>query len=336
MDVSGSEEHMITDGLFETARVETEWSKRQVIDELQDQVDTMPALASDNPIDIFSKATVLQLQFRRLGISRKVKTDAIDVKKTASDTDTDKALVSVTKKILDSPELAAIARHDSETARWVDSKKAGPAFANQGGFHLVPLVLKPEIDRYLDAREAERADLVDAFLEVYSLRIEETRARLGSLKWDVQYPERSEAAAAFGMTRSFMTFGYTDPAAAAQWQAEALQECRATLRLGFAEVISRLAERLTPDESGKPKVFRDSLVKNFEEFAEALSKRNLANDTELAALVQEGRRIMSGVDAGDLRNRGSLRRRVAESVAQIDKAAAALVTNRPSRAYGLE
>ncbi len=317
---------MITDGLFET-----DWSRRQVIDE---QPDTTPVLAADNPIDIFTKATVLQLQFRRLGISRKVKTDAIDVKKQDGDTEADKALVSVTKKILDSPELKAIERHDNETARWVDSQKCGPAFANQGGFHLVALSEKPRIEGYLDRRGEDRAVLVDRFLDLLSLRIDETRQRLGPLARGINYPTRREAEAAFGMTRSFMTFGYTDPEAARQWQDEALSECRATLRAGFAEVVAHLAERLEPGPDGKPKIFKDSLVRNFDEFAASFESRNLANDSDLAALVKEARRIMSGVDATDLRNRGSLRRAVAQSVAQIDKAAAALVTDKPTRFYG--
>lgn len=325
---------MRTDGLFEMAYDDAEGARFPMLE------DEIPAKAAGNANDIFSRATVLQLQFRRLGTSRKVGKDAIDVKpgpdaqKPEGERQADKDLLSISKRILEAPELKAIERHDNETARYVESKKAGPAFANQGGFHLIPLSLQPEIDRYLDERATERGELVERFLTVMDTRISETKARLGPLGRDVTYPTRAEAADAFGVTRAFMTFGYADPDAAREWQQDALSECRATLRAGFAEVVAHLAERLEPGPDGKPKTFRDSLVKNFDEFAAAFESRNLANDTDLAALVQQARRTMSGVDAADLRNRGSLRRAVAQSVAQIDKAAAALVMDKPTRFYG--
>lgn len=286
-----------------------------------------------NGLDIFSRAIVLQLQFRRLGTHRKVKADAIDVRRD-DEGKTDKRLLSITKTILEAPELKAIAQHDGETSRWVDAKKAGPAFANQGGFHLVPNALKAEIDAYLDDRLYERSSLVERFLTVLETRIAETRERLGPLGEGIQYPTRAEASQAFGVTREFMRFGYENQEAAARWQAEALGECRAALRSGFADVVSHLAERLTPDASGKPKVFRDSLVSNFDAFAKEFSVRNLADDTELAELVRRARGILAGVDATDLRKRDSLRRSVARSVAEIDRAAAALVMDKPTRLYG--
>lgn len=297
-----------------------------------DPLDSLPA--KPEALDIFSKAAVLHLQFRRLGTSRKVASEAVDVKRGDADRDADKSLLSISKRILEAPELKAIEQHDAATARYIESQKAGPAFANQGGFHLIPLASQPDIIRYLDMRERERADLVESFLTVMDSRIAETRKRLGPLGRNVSYPTRSEAEAAFGVTRSFMTFGYTDPAAAREWQQEALSECRATLRAGFADVVSRLAERLQPGSDGKPKVFRDSLVENFESFVQAFEARNLADDTELGALVAQARRVMSGVDAGELRTRASLRRVVGTAVEAIDKAAAALVTDKPTRYYG--
>lgn len=294
------------------------------------------ASAEDRPpVDVFARATVLQLQFRRLGTARKVSTDAVDVRGETDSRQTDKDLLGLTARILDSPELEAIRKHDGETARFIETRKAGPAFANQGGFHLIPNALKDEIDRWLATRTAERDTLIERFLTVFETRIEETRRRLGPVGGTVTYPTIGEARAAFGVTVRYMSFGFErDPAAAAAWRNEALTECRQALRAAFADVVSHWAERLETGPDGKTKTFRDSMVASMNDFVAGFSARNLADDGELAGLVAQARAIVSGVDASTLRKRDGLRAAVGRSMASIKAAADALLMDRPTRLYG--
>lgn len=292
--------------------------------------------AVDDVADIFTKATVLQLQFRRLGTERKVSVSEIDVRGNTEESQADKALLKVSKSILESPELKAIERHDGETARFVDARKSGPAFANQGGFHLVALAVKPAIDAWLDQRLAERGRLVDDMIAAFPTREIETRRRLGPLALGVKWPELAEVRAAFGVTVRYMSFGYTDEGAARAWRAEALTECRQALRAGFRDLVDHLAERLTPGADGKPKTFRDSLVSKFDEFVASFEGRNLANDAELAALVTEARTLMAGVSAGDLRGKEGLRSAVKTRIDQIKRDVDGLVMEVPTRRYAAD
>jgi hypothetical protein len=295
--------------------------------------DVPPVVVEGPPVDIFSKAAVLQLQFRRLGTRRKVNGSAIDIRGEGPGSSTDRDLVHVTKEILDSPELVAIAQHDGATARYIDVRKSGPAFANQGGFHLVSLALKASIDEWLDTRIAQRESLVERFMVTYETRKAETVARLGPLGAGVEYPSAEKVRAAFGVTRRYMQFGYTDPREARAWQNEALNECRAALRVAFADLVSSLAERLTPGADGTKKIFRDSLVVKFDEFVRDFSARNLADDRELARLVEQARGIMAGVDPGTLRKREGLRNAIGSSMEAIKAQLDPLMVESGQRMY---
>lgn len=291
--------------------------------------------AQADPLEIFKRASILQLQFRRYGTSRRVASAAVEIPDpTGIGRDTDKRLVHVRKRILDSPELLLIEQHDGQTARWVDTKKAGPAFVNQGGFHLISTGLQTEVEQELAERIGAREPLIERFLTTLDQRIRETSKRLGPLADGIDYKRGADAAAEFGVTYAWITLGYRDPEAARRWQAEALAECRATLREAFAKIMEHMAERLTPGADGKPRIFRDTLIENFDGFVRDFSARNLADDRELENLVRLSRQVMTGIDAERLRTQDQLRVAVGKAVDQINDVAAKLVMEKPSRYYG--
>ena len=63
----------------------------------------------------------------------------------------------------------------------------------------------------------------------------------------------------------------------------------------MAELVQHLVERLQPGADGKPKVFRDSLVRGMEEWLSDFSARNLAQDGELSSLVERARELLHPV-----------------------------------------
>lgn len=292
---------------------------------------------------MLDRAIVLQLELSRLGVRRKVNSGAIS-------TDADKELIHVSKEIIESEELQAIARFDGDLRKFIASRASGPAFLNRGGFHLLALAMVESTDDEITRRLASRADLVTRFVQVYEQRADQTRARLGSLAADVEYPSVDRVLRSFGARVRYLAFD--TPAslqgikreifdrerekAAGEW-AEALDECRGVLRAAFADLVDHLADRLTPDpESGKKRIFKDSLVRNFAEFAQTFSARNIADDQQLAALVDRAAAVMAGLDAKDLRTDDALRASVAASMREIKANADAMVIDAPTRRYSDE
>ena len=58
--------------------------------------------------NLFDRAVMLSLQIKKLGLRRKVNSGAVEV-------DADRNMISVSKKLIESPEYEAIASFDSDT-----------------------------------------------------------------------------------------------------------------------------------------------------------------------------------------------------------------------------
>lgn len=310
------------------------------------QPDQAPALAdvrtSQGAIpqqSIFARAVCVQLATSRLGTRRKVDTGDIT-------TDADRDLLHVSADILQSPELTAIKVHDRTMQEFLRNRASGPALF-KGGVHLIALALvedtDAEITRRLDAREA----LVTAFLAVYEKQRDATAAKLGGLADRVTWPTLARVRDSFAASIRYLAmdtpqtlkgikaeiFERERVKAEREW-GEAMIECRQVLRAAFADLVEHLAERLAPAESGgKPKVFRDSLIGNFDEFVKTFTARNIADDDQLADLVRQAQTVMRGVSAQDLRDQEALRAAVARSMADIKDAIDPLVAEKPTRAY---
>jgi hypothetical protein len=291
---------------------------------------------------LFQNAVILQLELSRLGVRRKVSSEAVTSAAAPE-------LLHVSKSILDSDELKAIGSAHSDMRKFVAGRASGPAFLNRGGFHLLALALVQSTDAELERRTAEIADLVERFLLVYEQRAAETRARLGSLAPGAdEYPPLDVVRRAFGVRWRYLSFETPSTLqgikreifdcerekAAAEWSA-ALDECKQVLRSAFADLVEHLADRLAADD-GKPRKFKDSLVKNFDEFAATFAARNIADDRELADLVERARGVMAGVSAKDLRTEEALRAAVARSMADLKRDIEPLIVDRPSRMYSDE
>lgn len=292
---------------------------------------------------IFARAVCVQLALSRLGTRRK-----LDPGATMNTEGTDADLLHLSAEILKSPELEAIRRHDRETSEYLRGRASGPALF-KGGVYLIALELLEATDRTLNARLAERADLVAVFVGAYSQRKTETERKLGNLADRFTWPSLGRVASSFDAQIRYLMldtpeslkgisseiFERERAKAASEW-AEALDECRQVLRSAFADLVGHLADRLAPGEDGKRKIFRDSLVRNFSEFVDTFNARNIADDAQLADLVNRARDVMAGVSASDLRDAEFLRRDVAAKMAAIKTAIDPLVTEKPSRQYNDE
>ena len=113
--------------------------------------------------------------------------------------------------------------------------------------------------------------------------------------------------------------------------AEAVELAEQTFAEELTQLVRHLAERLSGSVDGKPKVFRDTAITNLTEFFERFKCLNIGSNEALDQLVENARQVVSGVDPQDLRDRSSLRDRVARSLTQVEMSLDELMTDRPRR-----
>jgi hypothetical protein len=112
-------------------------------------------------------------------------------------------------------------------------------------------------------------------------------------------------------------------------EAVRLAEEAFTAELG--QLVSHLSERLTGQQDGKPKVFRDSAVGNLLDFFERFRQLNVGSSEQLDGLVDQAREIVRGIKPQKLRDNQSLRQHVAGELAQVQSALDELLVDRPRR-----
>ena len=99
----------------------------------------------------------------------------------------------------------------------------------------------------------------------------------------------------------------------------------------LSQLVSHLAERLTGESDGTPKVFRDSAVTNLREFFDRFQHLSIGSDEQLDRLIDQARRITDGVAPQQLRDRGDLRERVASDLQRVEASIDDWMTDRPRR-----
>lgn len=96
-------------------------------------------------------------------------------------------------------------------------------------------------------------------------------------------------------------------------------------------LISHLSERLSGDQDGKPKIFRDSVVENITEFLDRFQRLTIHSSPQLEELVARAGRVIRGVQPENLRADASLRQRTATQLSGIQSVLDGLMIDRPRR-----
>jgi hypothetical protein len=99
----------------------------------------------------------------------------------------------------------------------------------------------------------------------------------------------------------------------------------------LSRLVTHLTERLSGQEDGKPKIFRDSAVANLTEFFERFRHLNVRSSEELDNLVQQAQRVVRGVEPQQLRDDQSLRQQVATQLSSVQATLDGLLVDRPRR-----
>ncbi len=288
-------------------------------------------------ITAFERGVVLQVTVGTLGVRRKVDPSKVE-------TDADRDMIYVSKDILECDEYDAIQKSYRELKKYLE-KKALP-WTRRRSMYLVPSEIFLEVMEHITAVGTEwQTVLIPKFLTVYTRAQDEAKKRLGSLYDPKDYPAQADVRDAFYIdpqaisehvpervkTLSAVMFEQMQKRMAARME-HATEEFRLLLRQTMQELVGHLAERLNGvGETGKPKVFRNSAITHIQEFIETFDPRNVTDDHQLRALVQQTKKLLTGVDAEQLRDDEKFRASIAQNMGSVAKALDALVTEMPTR-----
>lgn len=112
---------------------------------------------------------------------------------------------------------------------------------------------------------------------------------------------------------------------------EAVQLAEEAFIAELNRLVNHLAERLSGQEDGKPKVFRDSAVENLREFFSRFQQLNVRSNGDLDQLVEQAHRILGGVEPQQLRDSAARRQEIASQLAGVQATLDGLMVDRPRR-----
>jgi hypothetical protein len=99
----------------------------------------------------------------------------------------------------------------------------------------------------------------------------------------------------------------------------------------LSKLVSHLTERLSGEEDGKPKIFRDSVVENLTEFFQRFRQLNIRSNAQLDEMVEQAQQIVRGVKPQQLRENLNVRQEVATQLSGVQSVLDGLLVDRPRR-----
>jgi hypothetical protein len=194
----------------------------------------------------------------------------------------------------------ARAWHLSQTLPWTDN-----------GSRLLPMSNFMNYKKQLGELETNYEALVDKFIVAYPSLVGAAAFQLGTLFDRNEYPDENSLKKKFKFTYSFFpvpTAGDFRIDINEEAKAEIMANCNSAYedRLNNAmgeawsrlhKCLSNMSERLTDNEDGSRKIFRDSLVENGVELVTMLKHLNITQDPKLE---QARRDLQSAIGAHDL------------------------------------
>ncbi len=286
--------------------------------------------SSDNEL---AKQTVfIKLHLGLLGNSRKVSSSRVEV-------DADKALIRVSKTLLDSPELQAIRTLDGDIRHFLYDM----CLPFEVGIHLLPLGLVETVDERLHEFKDKRGELVESFLSAYPRLCQEAAGRLRTLYNPTDYLPADEVRSRFTFSWQYVSYGVPEQLREISAQffqeerekavvamSEARTEIQQVMRASLLEMVNHLRDRQGDQPDGKPQRLRESNLQKLRDFLGTFDLRNVVDDQELKEQVQKARELLEGVSTDALRNMPLVRAWVRDGMAQVAAQMDVLVGDRVS------
>ena len=209
----------------------------------------------------------------------------------------------------------------------------------------IRLIRQDDIARFdvqLTTLRAELAEAVAQLDEHYSELQIAARERLGTLFNSADYP--ASLTGMFALDWDYPSVEPPDylkqlaPALYEQEQARVAARFDEAVRLDeeaftaeLAKLVSHLTDRLSGGEDGKPKIFRDSVIENLQEFFGRFRTLNVRSNEQLDALVAQAQRAVQGIEPQSLRDNQGLRQHLATQLTGVQASLDGLIIDRPRR-----
>lgn len=290
--------------------------------------------------EFIKRAVALRLKLARIGTRRAVDNDDVDL----GDADSDR--IRITKEILNSAELNAIRNHDLET-RAAIRVRALPSLLGSG-WYMIPVAAVDPIDEFIIERSEQRSVLVENLVNALPTLKEASKADLGHLWIEEQFPDASLVRDACKVSYRFVTFD--TPATLkgvskallerevqkAQAEAGAMRDTAvALLRTEMSKMVSVLADAFVPGPNGRKKGLKPATLDKVTKALDAFSARNIAQDGDLQALVDQARALVAGKDVKTLKAEAKDGAIIADFT-KIKASISTLVEEGPSRTIDFE
>lgn len=317
-------------------------------------------------VDLGKDTCLLAVELHLLGDTRKVRESEATVDATAGD-NPERAVVKVNKKLYDTKLYQNVTSIDGQIRAFMDASALPRTSFLARGSYRVPFVRLESVYDRLEEFARERLAAVRAFVGGYPEVVAEARTKLGGLFNPAQFPGarlRDEQLTvegdyervlwdAFGGTtveemigirpymnvtpgqvESFSKRLYDRAARDARSAAEAdVREIRDGLRVAFATIVEQLVERVRAKSADGSARFVGSNLTNVQEFIASFGAMNVAQDGQLAGLVEKAKGILSGIDQKDVSEEKTVREAITSGLAAVQVEIAALgVAPRPKRA----
>ena len=285
--------------------------------------------------NIFQKGCLVQLSISKWGGVKKIDKGKLShmVEQAGNN------WVTASKKLVDPSSLQPICKIGNAARSWL-ATICLPFPIN--GMVFIPKDLINTADEKLALFKEDFNQAVRDFIEDYHQLRETARMFLGDLFNEIDYPV--DVGAKFNFSWRFIILdvpnGNSQLLAPEVYEREkekfiqTMEEARTmaveALREEFAQMVERITERFTQDGSDKPKVFRNATVESFYEYFETFKERNIFQDQDLAAMVNQAQAILSSRSADQIRSNENMKEEIRTGMADIESAMATLF-NRPKR-----
>ena len=303
---------------------------------------TQPArtLQTVSPSDrLRTSMAAARVSFTWLGVRKSLSSSQKD--QAANHFGAESKFLSAGKKLIDTshPAFKAVTNVRSQTiAYWKEASLPFP----EPGIRLIRLDAIEEFNRKMALYQVQLEEAVRTLDQHYEELRNAARERLGELFDPADYP-----ATLVGMFAIEHDFPSVEPPQYLQHFSPEMyrQECQRVqsrfdeavqlAEQAFMEELSRLVEHLTErlsgQDDGKPKVFRDSAIANLTEFFERFRSLNVRSNEQLDELVLSAQRIVQGIEPQQLRDNQWLRQSITTRMTAVQAGLDQLLVDRPRR-----
>jgi hypothetical protein len=296
--------------------------------------------------DISTKTMLLSVSFGRMGETRKAPNSLITNGAASA------KVIKISKRLLESPELTAIRQADVN----MRTRLGLLALPYSTSILLIPNELAEQVTQELEEYGIYRDGLIDTFIEAYPGLVKDAEIRLTNLASELQvpvsqlwvpteYPSVEEVRARFTFEWYYFSFSVPEQlklsgmAEAAQKKLDdklefAANEIVSMMRGTLHDMVSHLQEVLTPGPDGKPKRLHKTAITNIQGFLDTFKARNITNDTELDAVVEQAKELLKpDLDIDFLRKDDGLKTELSTGLGKLSEQLKVLVEITPGRKF---